>query len=425
MRSVRALLAVLVVMSIVCAPARADPVVAAAGDIACDPGDPGYNGGAGSADRCRQRATSDLLVAGGLDAVLPLGDIQYDSASLANINAVYDPTWGRVKAISHPIMGNHEGSGTGYFDYFDGPGAADGPAGPRGKGYYSFDLGFWHLVALNSECDAVPCSAGSEQEQWLRADLAAHPTTCTLAYWHKPRWSSGHDGNNTFMQPLWAALDEAGVEILLSGHSHDYERFTPLDAAGMPDPAGGVRQFVVGTGGAFFTGIGSTIPYSEVAQNSTFGVLKLTLHPSSYDWAFVPEAGKAFTDAGSQACHGPVAPAPAPPVDATAPVISRLTLKPRRFRTGGRGARFRYRLTEAATVKFTVKRSVKGRSRYRRVGDFVQAGVAGANSRRFRAKLGRRRLRPGSFRAVLQATDTAGNRSGLRKVDFRVLRRTR
>src|SRR5215217_8924760 len=121
------------------AQAAADPVIAAAGDIACDPADPGYNGGAGTSDRCRQRATSDLLVGAGLTNVLPLGDIQYDSASLSNIMAVYDPTWGRAKSISRPILGNHESSGTGYFDYFNGPGVTDGPAGPRGKGYYSFD----------------------------------------------------------------------------------------------------------------------------------------------------------------------------------------------------------------------------------------------------------------------------------------------
>jgi len=425
MRSLRLLLALITVTLVLAAPARADPVVAAGGDIACDPNDPDYNGGAGSADRCHQRATSDLLVTGGIDAVLPLGDIQYDSSSLANINAVYDPTWGRVKAISHPIFGNHEGGGTGYFDYFNGPGALDGPAGPRGKGFYSFDIGAWHLVALNSECDMVPCGPGSEQESWLRADLAAHPTTCTLAYWHKPRWSSGHDGSNAFMQPLWAALDEAGVEILLSGHSHDYERFAPVDANGVPDPVEGVRQFVVGTGGAFFTGIGSTIPYSEVAQNDTFGVLKLTLHPTSYDWLFVPEAGRTFTDAGSQACHGPIPPPPPPPPDVTAPVISRLTLKPSRLRAAGRAALFRYRLSEAATVRFTIKRRVKGHARYRRVGDFVQSGVAGRNTRRFRAKIRTRRLRPGRFLAMLGATDAAGNHSRVKKVAFRVVRRPR
>jgi hypothetical protein len=287
------------------------PVIAAAGDIACDPDDPGYNGGAGTSDRCRQRATSDLLVGAGLAAVLPVGDIQ-DTASLSNIMAAYDPTWGRVKSISRPVLGNHESSGNGYFDYFNGRGAVSGPAGPRGKGWYSFDVGDWHLIALNSNCSrpedtthVVDCGVGSEQERWLRADLAAHPTSCTLAYWHHPRWSSGHDGSNAFMQPLWKALYEANAEIVLSGHSHDYERFAPLDANGNVDAARGIRQFVVGTGGIFFTGgLSTREAHSEVAQNDTFGVLKLTLHPTSYDWQFVPEAGRMFADSGSGSCHG-------------------------------------------------------------------------------------------------------------------------
>ena len=378
----------------------------------------------GSADRCHQQATSDLLVGTPLDAVLPLGDIQYDSATTARINAVYAPTWGRVKSISRPILGNHEsGTATGYFDYFNGPGVSDGPAGPRGKGYYSFDLGAWHLVALNSNCSSVSCSAGSEQESWLRADLAAHPTSCTLAYWHHPRFSSGHDGSNEFMQPLWEALQDAQAELLLSGHSHDYERFAPLDRDGDVDQAGGIRQFVVGTGGAFFTGgLGSLAPHSEVAQNDTFGVLKLTLHPASYDWQFVPEAGKTFTDAGSESCHGLIAPPllPGPVPDGTAPVITKLRLAPRPIR---RKSAFRYELSEAAKVKFTIKR--KARGRYRSVGEFTQLASAGANERRFRAKIRARRLRPGTFEARLRAVDAAGNRSAPKTIGFRVVRRAR
>ena len=223
------------------AEAAADPVIMAAGDIACDPADPGYNGGAGTADRCHQQATSDLLLSRPLDAVLPLGDIQYDSATTARINAVYAPTWGRVKSITRPILGNHEsGSGIGLLRLLQRRRASrTGPAGPRGKGYYSFDLGAWHLVALNSNCSSVSCSAGSEQETWLRADLAAHPANCTLAYWHHPRFSSGHDGSNDFMQPLWEALQDAQAELVLSGHSHDYERFAPLDRDGEVDQARG------------------------------------------------------------------------------------------------------------------------------------------------------------------------------------------
>jgi acid phosphatase type 7 len=406
------------------AAAVADPVIMAAGDIACDPADPGYNGGAGSADRCHQQATSDLLLSAPLDAVLPLGDIQYDSATTARINAVYAPTWGRMKSISRPILGNHEpGAATGFFDYFNGPGVSDGPAGPRGRGYYSFDLGSWHLVALNSNCASVSCSAGSEQESWLRADLAAHPTNCTLAYWHHARYSSGHDGSNSLMQPLWEALQDAQAELLLSGHSHDYERFAPLDRDGDVDQAGGIRQFVVGTGGAFFTGgLGSLAPHSEVAQNDTFGVLKLTLRPASYDWEFVPEAGRTFSDSGFQSCHGLVAtPAlPAPIPDGIAPVIARLRLAPRPIR---RKSAFRYELSEAAKVKFTIKRKAKGR--YRSVGEFTQLGSAGVNERRFRAKIRARRLRPGTFEARLRAVDAAGNRSAPKTIGFRVVGRTR
>jgi hypothetical protein len=466
-------LAVGVAVSALAAPAGAqDPVIAAAGDIACDP----VNPDPGTGDFCHQGQTSDLLVGAGLAAVLPLGDIQYNSASLTKILQVYDPTWGRVKSISRPILGNHEGSGTGYFDYFNGVGVSDGPAGPRGKGWYSFDVGTWHLVALNSNCtrpadtsDTVDCGVGSEQERWLRADLAAHPASCTLAFWHHPRYSSGHDGSNTFTQPFWAALQDAQAEIVLSGHSHDYERFAPLDGSGNLDPAGGVRQFVVGTGGAFFTGLSSQIAHSEVAQHDTFGVLKLTLRPDSYSWTFVSEAGKTFTDSGTTMCHGLVAapPPPAsgppppdtvvsppgpppPPPDTVAAVISGLRLTNTHFRvdrtgtsaTAKRGTTFLYSLSEVAVVRFTIERRSKGRlvdgrcrrptrenrdaracTRYTRVGSFWRSAAAGANKTKFRGKVGGRWLRRGPYRATLRATDGAGNRSHRKRVRFKVVRR--
>ena len=411
--------------------AAQDPVIAAAGDIACNPTDPDYNGGNGTADRCRQRATSDLLVGGGLAAVLPIGDI-LDTASLSNIMTAYHPTWGRVKSITRPVLGNHESSGRGYFDYFNGPGVTDGPAGTRGKGWYSFNIGSWHLIALNSNCrrpadttDVVDCGVGSEQERWLRADLAAHPTSCTLAYWHHPRWSSGHDGSNTFMQPMWQALYEANAEIVLSGHSHDYERFAPLDANGNVDAARGIRQFVVGTGGIFFTGgLDTREAHSEVAQNDTFGVLKLTLRPTSYTWQFVPIAGRTFTDSGSGACHSPAPPPPPPPppADTTAPVISNLRVTRKRFK---RRTKFRFELSEAARVRYVIARKAKrrnGRARYRKVGTFSHAGIAGHNGRRFRAKIGKRRLRAGRYRAKVSARDAAGNRSRSAQVRFRIVR---
>lgn len=291
----------------------ADPVIAAAGDIACDPADPYYYNGLGDATHCRQGYVSNLLVNAGLAAVLPLGDLQYDSASYADFQTSYHPSWGRVKSISRPALGNHEpGSASGYFDYFNGKGVKSGPAGERGKGYYSFNIGAWHLVALNSNCARVSCAAGSQQERWLRADLAANQTTCTLAYWHHPRFSSGHDGNNSFMQPLWKALNDGHVDVALTGHSHNYERFAPMDANGRLDRNRGIREFVVGTGGAFFTGVGSPKPNSEVRQNTTYGVLKITLSPTSYAWRFTPEAGKQFSDSGTGPCHGPAAVAPPP-----------------------------------------------------------------------------------------------------------------
>jgi uncharacterized repeat protein (TIGR01451 family) len=287
------------------APAQAaDPVIAAAGDIACDPGDGSYNGGDGTATACRQKYTSNLLVGAGLARVLVLGDNQYDNGTLSKYRSSYDPTWGRVKSITSPVPGNHEpGDSGGYFDYFNGVGNANGPAGPRGKGYYSYDIGTWHLIALNSNCGQVSCSAGSTQEQWLRTDLAAHPDSCKIAYWHHARFSSGHDGDNTFMQPIWQALYDARADIVLNGHSHDYERFAPMNASGNLDTAQGIREFVVGVGGAFFTGIGSGRPNSLVRRGDTYGVLKLTLHPAGYDWQFAPEAGKTFSDTGAGSCH--------------------------------------------------------------------------------------------------------------------------
>jgi hypothetical protein len=274
-----------------------DPVITAAGDIACAPGD------STSATKCHEMKTSDLIVNGGTAVTLALGDLQYNSASLSNLRASYDRSWGRVKSITRPTLGNHEGSGNGYFDYFNGVGVNDGPAGARGKGYYSYNAGSWHVIAPNSNCSLVPCNAGSAQGQWLRADLAANPRACTLAYWHHPRFSSGYGGDNTFMQDIWKTLFDANADVVLVGHSHDYERFAPMNANGTLDRTRGMRQFVVGTGGAFFTGISAAKPNSEVRQNNTFGVLRLTLHPTSYDWRFNAEAGKSFSDAGSEACH--------------------------------------------------------------------------------------------------------------------------
>jgi Ca2+-binding RTX toxin-like protein len=283
--------------------ARADPVIATAGDIACSASS------TVTSDKCHQGATSNLMVGAGLSAVLPLGDAQYQNGTYSNFTKSYGPSWGRLLPITFPAAGNHEyktSGAQGYFDYFDGVGAATGRAGDRDKGYYSFDVGTWHLIALNSSdhCIEVACGKGSAQETWLRADLAAHPASCTLAYWHHPRFNSGHDGNATFMDAMFQDLYNADADVVLGGHAHDYERFAPQDPNGKLDRSRGIRQFVVGTGGAFFTAFGSPKANSEVHNGSTYGVLMLTLHPASYDWRFVPEAGKKFTDSGTTACHG-------------------------------------------------------------------------------------------------------------------------
>lgn len=280
--------------------ASSDPVVIAAGDIACAPTDPSFNAGAGVGARCRQAATASVAAAQGATAVLVLGDQQYEHATLAEYEASYALSWGALKATTHPVAGNHEyftRGAQGYFDYF---GAA---AGERFDGWYSYDVGTWHIVALNSNCAAAGgCGAGSRQEKWLRADLAGHPAACTLSYWHHPRFATSAD--TVEMDALWRALVTAGADVVLAGHQHRYERLAPLDATGAVDPARGMRSFVVGTGGKDLKAL--AIPRrvgSEVLNNSTSGVLRLRLRARTYDWAFVPIAGGTFTDAGSGTCH--------------------------------------------------------------------------------------------------------------------------
>lgn len=289
-------------------PPPGDPVIAAAGDIACDPGDIDFKGGAGTATRCRQQHVSDLLVGRDLSAVLPLGDVQYEDGQLAKFQQSYDPSWGRFKAITRPAAGNHEygtAGASGYFDYFNGIGTAGGPAGPRGEGYYSYDLQNWHLIALNSNCSAVGgCGPDSAQEQWLRADLAAHPSSCTLAYWHHPRFTSASRGGNTAVGALWDALYEAGADVVLNGHEHGYERFARQTPQGLPDRERGIREFVVGTGGKDLTGFAAVAPNSGLRQATAFGVLELTLGADGYDWRFVAEPGNGFSDSGSDGCEG-------------------------------------------------------------------------------------------------------------------------
>jgi len=276
-----------------------DPVVVAAGDIACDPAHAAFNGGKGTDIECRQQATADLVSDIDPDAVLALGDLQYEVAKLAEFKASYDKSWGRFKDITYPAPGNHEygtGVAPGYYDYFGKK------AGDRDKGYYSADIGRWHLVALNSNCHLVGgCRRGSPMERWLRADLARNRSRCTVAIWHHPRWSSGLHGSAEKVDGLWRTLVSAKVDLLLTGHDHDYERFAPLDAEGRP-AATGVRQFVVGTGGRNLYFFGLPQRGSERKQSQAFGVLKLTLHDDGYSWEFVAVPGEDFTDSGTGRC---------------------------------------------------------------------------------------------------------------------------
>ena len=266
--------------------AAGDPVLVGAGDIArCDiPGD---------------EATAKLLdnISG---TVYTLGDNAYPEGTDSQFRDCYGPTWGRHKARTRPSIGNHEYYGPEgaqpYYDYF---GIS---AGPRGKGYYSYNRGSWHIVVLNSMCSKVSCAAGSAQVTWLKADLAAHPNKCTLAYFHHPRFSSGGSNHST-VAPFWKALYEARAEVVLSGHHHLYERFAPQNPSGVADSARGIRQFIVGTGGNGLHRLISIKPNSQVRNTTTLGVLKLTLHSSSYEWKFVPIAGKTFTDSGTKMCH--------------------------------------------------------------------------------------------------------------------------
>ena len=307
-----------VALACVLAPAAgADPSVVAAGNIACDVTSPYFNGGAGTATRCHQAATAKV-VPSGTSAVLALGSNQYCCGSLASYQASYDGAWGALKPITHPVPGTRDyltSGAAGYFDYFNGAGAQNGPAGPRGAGYYSFDLGTWHLIALNTNCSRVSCASGSDQERWLRADLAAHPTSCTLAFTHAPRFSSGKPRGVLSIKPLWQALYDAGADAVVSAYARDYERFAPQAPSGRLDPAFGLRQFVAGTGGYALGALGTPKLHTEVRQAGAFGVLELTLHASGYDWRFIPEAGASFADSGSGGCHG----APPPPTKPSPP----------------------------------------------------------------------------------------------------------
>ena len=265
-----------------------DPLFVGAGDIA-------------TCANSNDEATARLLdgIAG---TVFTLGDNAYESGTVTEFATCYAPSWGRHKARTRPAAGNHDyntSGASGYFNYF---GAA---AGNPGEGYYSYDLGAWHIVVINSNCSQVGgCSAGSSQERWLRADLAAHSTTCTLAYWHHPLFSSGYHGSLPATLAIWQALYDYNADMVLNGHDHDYERFAPQAPNGAADSARGLREFVVGTGGKDLRSFsGAPLANTQARNANTYGVLKLTLHPAGYDWQFIPVAGATFTDSGSASCH--------------------------------------------------------------------------------------------------------------------------
>jgi hypothetical protein len=263
--------------------------------------------GAGDVASCREitgaEATAKLLDAIPGTVFIP-GDLACPDGTPEEFANCFEPTWGRHKARTRPSTGNHDYHTKGAAPYFAYWGDA---AGDPSKGYYSYELGTWHVVVLNSNCAEIGgCDIGSPQERWLRADLAAHPSACTVAYWHHPLFSSGAKASHARhpeVRPLWQALYDAGAELVLNGHEHNYERFAAQDPNGEPDPEHGIRQIVAGTGGRNLDPLPDPQPNSEVREDSTFGVLKVTLKAKGYDWEFVPVAGKSFTDSGSGTCH--------------------------------------------------------------------------------------------------------------------------
>lgn len=269
------------------ATAVADPVLVGAGDIA-------------SCASKGDEKTADLLasIAG---TIFTAGDNAYPDGRPADYRDCYAPSWGRYRERTRPALGNHDwetAAAAGFFGYFGEIGASPG------RGWYSHELGAWHVVALDSNCTAAGgCGEGSPQIDWLTDDLADHPAACTLAVWHHPRWSSGRHGSIAAVDTFWDVLYAARADVVVNGHDHSYERFAPQDPKGGADPERGLREFVVGTGGASLYEVGAPIRNSEAIAAGVFGVLELTLHPAGYDWRFVPVAGEKFTDSGSAACH--------------------------------------------------------------------------------------------------------------------------
>jgi len=274
-----------------------DPLIVAAGDIACT-----YP----STLACQQKSTAALIQKLVPTAVLALGDTQYETGALSDYAISYNNSWGEFKNITHPTPGNHEYltlGASGYFDYFDGVGKNTGPAGERGRGYYSFNIGAWHAISLNANCSQVGgCGPDSPQNQWLKNDLASNSGVCTLAFWHQPKFSSGQHGGSHAYDTFWNELYSYHADLVLNGHDHDYERFAKQDPHGSSAQSAGIREFVVGTGGGSLRNFGVPQPNSQFRQSGKFGVLLLTLKSNSYDWRFVSVDGKEV-DSGSDTCN--------------------------------------------------------------------------------------------------------------------------
>ena len=344
----------------------ADPVVDAAGDLACSPTDPNFNFGNGTpsaiypADNCLQKPVSNLIAGSLPTAFLTLGDNQYGTANganngtLAQYQQVYDPTFGRANSAVYPALGDGDYGDTGtpndsgFVQYFTTTGVfsriqqqGGNDANLTSQVYYSYDLGSWHIIALNSQCAAIKsptkggggCGIGSAEEKWLKADLAAHPDVCTLAYWHVPRWNSGTLGNRTDSAAFWTDLYNAHADIVLNAHGNNhYERFVPQNALGQADPTG-IREFIVSNGG-FSHGKPPATPgdasTSAVADYTTMGMLQLVLHPGTYSWQFVPGGTGSFRDSGTGTCHSAKTqpPPPPPPTFPSTPVLDSFVQTP-------------------------------------------------------------------------------------------------
>jgi hypothetical protein len=257
-------------------------------------------GDIGDCDGDGDERTANLLD-GIVGTVFTLGDNVYDRGTAQEFRECYEGSWGRHKERTRPAAGNHDyrtDDAAPYFDYFGDA------AGEKGKGYYSYDLGSWHIVVLNSNCKYVGgCEEDSAQGRWLADDLAKNPARCTLAYWHHPLFNAGEHGNEEAVRPLWEALYEAGAEVVLAGHDHNYQRYAPQDSNGESDPERGIRQFVVGTGGKNHYEIEKRLPNLEVSNDETDGVLKLTLRVDGYSWEFIPVEGEDFRDSDAGTCH--------------------------------------------------------------------------------------------------------------------------